>query len=99
MSVTQGRIATRLAPWAAVLAVASALAGGTTVSVPAPQADFSTVLPAGLPCAFDLGVEGTGDKRIMREFTDRNGNLVRTLAAGKGFALTFNNISTDKSGR
>jgi hypothetical protein len=97
MSVTQGRIATRLAPWAAVLAVASALAVGTTVPVSAAEADFSIVLPAGLACAFDLGVEGTGDKRIMREFTDRNGNLVRTLAAGKGFALTFTNLSTDNS--
>jgi hypothetical protein len=97
MSVTQGRIATRMAPWAAVLAVASALAVGTTVPVSAAEADFSIVLPAGLACAFDLGVEGTGDKRIMREFTDRNGNLVRTLAAGKGFALTFTNLSTDNS--
>jgi hypothetical protein len=97
MSVSQGRIATRLAPWAAVLAVASALAVGTTVPVSAAEADFSIDLPAGLACAFDLGVEGTGDKRIMREFTDRNGNLVRTLAAGKGFALTFTNLSTDNS--
>jgi hypothetical protein len=97
MSVTQGRIATRLAPWAAVLAVASALAVGTTVPVSAAEADFSIVLPAGLACAFDLGVEGTGDKRIMREFTDRNGNLVRTLAAGKGFTLTFTNLSLGSS--
>jgi hypothetical protein len=36
---------------------------------------LSIDLPAGVACAFDLGVEGTGDKRIMREFTDRNGNV------------------------
>ena len=42
-------------------------------------------------------MEGTGDKRIMREFTDRNGNVVRTLAAGKGFTLTFTNLSTGNS--
>jgi hypothetical protein len=29
----------------------------------------------------------------MREFTDRNGDVVRLLAAGKGFALTFTNIT------
>ena len=98
MSVIQGRKATRLASWAAALAVAAVLAVGTSVPVSAAAPDFSIVLPAGVACAaFDLGVEGTGDKRIMREFTDRNGNLVRLLAAGKGFTLTFTNLSTGTS--
>jgi hypothetical protein len=98
MSVTQGRKATRLAPWAAALAVAWALAVGTPVPVSAAEPDFFFDLPAGVACAeFGLHVEGTGDKRIMREFTDRNGNVVRTLAAGKGFRLTFTNLSTGKS--
>jgi hypothetical protein len=98
MSVTQGRKATRLAPWAAALAVALALAVGTPVPVSAAEPDFSIDLPAGVACTvFGLRVEGTGDKRIMREFTDRNGNPVRTLAAGKGFTLTFTNLSTGKS--
>lgn len=98
MSVTQGRKATRLASWAAALAVASALAVGVPVPVAAAEADFSIVLPAGLACpAFDLGVEGTGDKRIMRSFTDRNGNPVRTLTAGKGFTLTFTNLTPGSS--
>jgi hypothetical protein len=98
MSVTQGRKATRLAPWAAALAVASALAVGTPVPVSAAAPDFRIDLPAGMACAgFDLRVEGTGDKRIMREFTDRNGNVVRTLAAGKGFTLTFTNLDTGES--
>jgi hypothetical protein len=97
MSVTQGRKATRLAPWAAALAVALALAVGTPVPVSAAEPDFSIDLPAGVACAFDLGVEGTGDKRIMREFTDRNGNVVRLLSAGKGFTLTFTNVDTDES--
>jgi len=80
---------------AAALALASALAVGTSVPVSAAEPDFSFVLPAGVACAtFDLGVEGTGDKRIMREFRDRNGDVVRTLAAGKGFTLTFTNLST-----
>jgi hypothetical protein len=94
MSVTQGRKATRLASWAAALAVASALAVGTPVPVSAAEPDFSIDLPAGVACAgFDLRVEGMGDKRIMREFTDRNGNVVRLLSAGKGFTLTFTNLS------
>jgi hypothetical protein len=97
MSVTQGRKATRLAPWAAALAVASALAVGTPVSVSAAASDVEFDLPAGQACAFPLHVVGTGDKRIMREFTDRNGNVVRTLAAGKGFTLTFTNLSPGSS--
>jgi hypothetical protein len=33
----------------------------------------------------------------MREFTDRNGNVVRTLEAGKGFDLTFTNLESGES--
>jgi hypothetical protein len=97
MSVTQGRKATRLASWAVALAVAAALAVGVPVPVAAAAPDFFFDLPAGVACAFDLGVEGAGDKRIMREFTDQNGNPVRMLAAGKGFTLTLTNLSTDNS--
>ena len=94
MSVTQGRKAIRLASWGWALAVAR-LWPSVPVPVAAAEADFSIVLPAGLRSpSFDLGVEGTGDKRIMREFRDRNGNVVRTLAAGKGSTLTFTNVST-----
>jgi hypothetical protein len=82
---------------AAVLALASALAVGTSVPVSAAEPDFAFELDPGVACAFGLRVEGTGDKRIMREFTDRNGNVVRTLAAGEGFTLTFTNVSTGKS--
>lgn len=97
MSVTQGRKVARLAPLAAALALASALAVGTPVPVSAAPADLFFELDAGVACAFPLRVEGTGDKRIMREFTDRNGNVVRLLAAGKGFTLTFTNLSTGNS--
>ena len=97
MSILQGRNATRLALWAAALVIAAALAVGTPVPVSAAAPDFSFDLDPGVACAFALGVEGTGDKRIMREFTDRNGNVVRTLAAGKGFTLTFTNLSPGSS--
>jgi hypothetical protein len=67
----------------------------TRLAPSAAEPDFSIDLPAGVAyAAFGLRVEGTGDKRTMREFTDRNGNVVRTLAAGKGFTLTFTNLST-----
>jgi hypothetical protein len=97
MSITERRWGRRLAPWAAAFAFASASAVATSVPATAAE-DFSFVLPAGVACAgFDLGVVGTGDKRIMREFTDRNGNVVRTLFAGKGYTLTFTNLSTGES--
>jgi hypothetical protein len=54
------------------------------------------VLPAGVACSgFDLGIfVSGGDHRVFKEFEDKNGNVVRVLEAGKGFALTFENLST-----
>ena len=53
-------------------------------------------LPAGLACAgFDLRIEITAStQRVNRDFYDRSGNIVRTLSAGKGDALTFVNLAT-----
>jgi hypothetical protein len=53
-------------------------------------------LPAGLACAgFDLRVEILfNPNRVSKEFSDKNGNIVRTLTAGKGNALSFTNLST-----
>jgi hypothetical protein len=96
MPVTASRKARHLAPYVAALALAPALAVAT--AAPA-TADLGPIdLPAGLACAsFDLRVAGTGDKRIMREFTDENGNVVRLLSAGKGFDLTFTNLNSGES--
>src|SRR3954467_14949627 len=62
-----------------------------------PDADL--VLPAGVACpGFDLEVEiWNNDNRVTREFTDKNGNVVRLLTAGQGNALTFTNLSTGKT--
>jgi hypothetical protein len=96
MPVTESRKAGRLAPGVAALALASALAVAAPASAAAPP--FTIDLPAGLACAgFDLRVEGTGDKRIMRTFTDQNGQVVRLLSAGKGFDLTFTNLNSGAS--
>jgi hypothetical protein len=35
---------------------------------------------------------GCNRQSAIYEFTDQNGNVVRTLEAGKGFALTFTNL-------
>lgn len=52
-------------------------------------------LPAGVACDdFALRLESRGGQDF-KEFTDKNGNVVRSLRAGKGAALTFINLSTD----
>jgi len=61
-----------------------------------PAAAFDIVFPAGEACDFALGIDVSGgDKTIYREFTDKNGNVVRTLTAGKGSDLVFTNVETN----
>lgn len=56
--------------------------------------DFVNDFPAGLACAFDLHVEGFGGNQHYRGFTDKDGNVVRSVLAGKGSTLVFSNPST-----
>jgi hypothetical protein len=77
-------------------AVAASLVLGMLAG-PASASVFYMELPAGVACAgFDLGIEGgpAVGGGAYREFTDRDGNLVRAVSAGTGFALTFTNLST-----
>lgn len=60
----------------------------------AAEPDFTIELPAGTACNFDLEIEGSGGNRHVREFTDKNGNVVRILDAGTGSALRFTNLTT-----
>lgn len=55
------------------------------------------VFPAGTACTFDLQIDVSGGNQQFREFTDKNGNVVRTLAAGTGSALTFTNLSNGET--
>ena len=59
--------------------------------------DFTIVFPAGLACTFDLQIDGFGGHRQFKEFRDKNGNVVRSLEAGTGSALSFTNLSTGKT--
>lgn len=70
-----------------------ALAAGESCDPPDPA---NLVLPAGIACSgFDLKIEGSGTQHLVcRNFTDKNGNVVRNLIAGKGPTLTFTNLST-----
>ena len=53
-------------------------------------------LPAGLACKdFDLRIEIRGGNQVVREYRDKNGNVVRLLSAGVGSQLTFINMSSE----
>lgn len=68
---------------------------GLTAATPSVAADpdFKYELPAGQACAgFDLQIIGIGDNRHTQEFT--NGRVIK---AGRGFVLTFTNLTTDKT--
>lgn len=58
-------------------------------------ADVSFTLPSGLACDFDLTVNiDFSDNRVNKEFTDKDGQVVRILSAGKGDDLEFINDET-----
>ena len=80
---------------ALILTFAMVLGSGSLATAAEPP-DQVIDLPAGLACDdFDLRVEIRGGNQVFKEFTDQNGNVVRTLSAGKGSALLFINLSTD----
>ena len=59
-------------------------------------ADDPLILPAGLACEdFNLGISGTGGNLHTKEFLDREGNVVRTITAGKGVLLRYTNYGPD----
>lgn len=81
----------RIAGAAVATAALLGLAGPAAASDP-----FVLDLPAGLACAdFGLRIEGFGDaKRVFKEITDKDGNVVRTLSAGTGDTLKYTNLAS-----
>lgn len=80
-------------------AVVTALAGALSVTAPAAAADpLDVTLPAGVACpGFALRIQATPDDRVLKEFTDKDGNLVRSIQAGTGSQVTLTNVSTGQS--
>ena len=84
----------------AAMVSASALLGAATVSAADAPPDAVFELPAGTACAaFDVTVEVRGGTQVAKEFTDKNGNVVRRIAAGKGSELTFINVRDGRVAR
>ena len=80
--------------------VVAALLLAGAAAAPATAATHDTVIPAGVACAgFDLGIDfgAPVGGSVGREFRDHDGNVVRTLTAGTGYALTFHNDEAGKS--
>lgn len=60
------------------------------------QDEAPLILPKGLGCPnFNLGLLGTGGKLHTKEFTDKNGDVVKLHTAGKGVLLTYTNYGSD----
>jgi hypothetical protein len=90
---------TRLACAVAVALIALVCSASQSIAakptLPPPQV---IDLPAGVACAgFDVRVVIQDiPPTVIREFRDKNGNLVRILTAGKGNELTFVNLLTNE---
>jgi hypothetical protein len=79
------------------LGVAVAAAGMIIAGAASASAAEPIVLPSGIGCAFELRIDVSGGKQQYREFTDQNGNVVRTISAGRGTDLVFTNAENGKS--
>lgn len=61
-------------------------------------ADDVVEFPAGIACQdFALRIDVVGNSTVFKEFTDKEGNVVRLLFAGQGPALGFTNLSSGAS--
>jgi len=77
---------------ACMVFAAAALVSGSPATAADP--DVTLVFPAGTACNFDLQIDASGGNSHVREFTDKNGNVVRSIGAGTGSALRFTNLAT-----
>lgn len=81
-----------------VLAAAAATLTSLAVAAPAQAQTHDIELPAGLACPdFGVGIDISGAAPVVREFRDRDGDLVKTIAAGRGQTLTFTNLESGRT--
>jgi len=79
-----------------ILTLAAVLGSRSPATAADPPGVRELEFQAGVACNdFDLRVEIRGGNQVVKEFTDKNGNVVCMLFAGKGSALLFTNLSTD----
>src|SRR5687768_16024464 len=73
-----------------VRATALGLAFGMVTALVAAQ----ETLPAGVACSFPLQFQVAGTPPDTKVFTDKEGNPVKSITAGKGVQLTINNVTS-----
>jgi hypothetical protein len=79
-----------------LLAPAIMFAACTVAAIQPATAQQPLILPVGLACPdFNLGLSSVGGNLHTKEFKDENGNVVRTIVAGKGVDLTYTNFGPD----
>jgi hypothetical protein len=80
------------------LAAATVLASAAVVvaAQPASAQEHDLIIPAGIGCDFELGLDNIEGPPLRRTFTDRDGNQV-SLFAGKSGAIIYTNTETGES--
>ena len=74
-------------------AAVAIVAAGLTAATPSAAAEpIQLDLDPGMACAFGLHLDGAGGNNAVRGPTDRH-----VITAGKGYTLTFTNVSTGKT--
>jgi len=77
------------------MVIATALVPGSPVTATGP--DSIIEFAAGEACSFKLRIDASGGNNHFKEFTDKNGNVIRSIQAGTGSALSFTNVDTGKT--
>ena len=80
------------------LATATIIASAAMIvaAQPASAQEHDVIIPAGIGCDFELGLDNIEGPPLRRTFTDRDGNQVQ-LFAGKSGAIIYTNTETGKS--
>jgi len=76
---------------------ATALAFAAVLGLAGPAFGATITFPKGVACSYELQVDITGGNQQFREFKDKDGNVVRTLATGRGTQLVFTNTTNSQS--
>ena len=96
MTIRTSRMARHRTALASVAAATLVL--GTAGAAAADEHEHDAVLDAGIACAdFAVGLDFIGGKRNVREFTDKNGDVVGVLVTGAAEAVVVTNLTTGES--
>ena len=78
----------------ALLLVCAGVPGLTGRAAAEGPPDLDITFEAGTVCSFELRLELWGNQQVYREFKDKDGNVVRAFAGGKGNKILLTNTGT-----